>query len=472
MCSGTSSICWNEHTAAWETLEHSSHEHTLIFEDSQDSSRRITPTYPLARFLEEDGKGFSASGYNKTDYLSPFSNATFGQGGYIDFGCPEHLFLDQYHSPSYSGYSSSHLSIDWSDPDSTPYSSPEPVNAYTPYFAHEHYLRDGVVPYQGLQGKDGIGCVALHDVQQYADTEQDNVTFGDGIPSYGACAHEGYQPATTADDSSPCSIHHLPPQQDFMATRGGCASETEIVPALRKRQPRSAHSTHTLHSRAKCFDRLRRGRKVVASRGKPTPSSGTAFATRNTRSFPCPLTVYGCTSTFGSKNEWKRHVSTQHIRLSFWRCDQCPTEDRQPNDFNRKDLFIQHVRRMHPLVLNERKSAVRVPRKGKRGSECGVEKDDAMETALAEIAKRCTIKLRGAPIQSGCLFCDATFEGPNSWEERMEHVGRHMEAARKLDRAAPHLNSWRHDDLTERWLRAEGLVVEGKGGRLVLTDLK
>ncbi|KAI6902472.1 hypothetical protein KC318_g7791 [Hortaea werneckii] len=472
MSSGTSGIRWNEQTVAWEMPEHDSHEPTFVFENYQDSSRRMTPTHPLARFLEEDGRGFSASGYNKIDDLSAFPGATFDQGGCIDFGCPEHLSPDQYYSPSHSGYSSSHLSNDWSDPDSTPYSSPEPVNAYTPYFAKDYYLLDGVGPYQDFQGKDEIGCVALHDVQQYADTEQENVTFGDEISIYGACAHEGYQPATTADDSSPCFIPYLPPQQEFRATRGGCLSETKIVPALRKRQPRSAHRTHTPHSRAKSFDRPRKGRKVVASRGKPTPPSGTAFATCNARSFPCPLAVYGCTSTFGSKNEWKRHVSTQHIRLSFWRCDQCPAEDRQPNDFNRKDLFIQHVRRMHPFVLYERRTAATIARKGKRGSGSGAEKDDAMETALAEIAQRCTIKLRDAPMQSGCLFCDASFEGPSSWEERMEHVGRHMEAARKLDQAAPYLNSWRRDDLTEEWLRAEGLVVEGKGGRLVLTDLK
>ncbi|KAI7193297.1 hypothetical protein KC316_g5106 [Hortaea werneckii] len=443
-----------------------------MFENNQDSSHRMAPTYPLARFLEENGRAFSASGNNETDNLSAFPNAAFDQGGYMDFRYPEHLPLAQYYSPSHSGYSSSHLSNDWSDPDSTPYSSPEPVNAYTPYFAKDSYLLDGIGPYQDFQGKQEIGCVALHDVQQYADTEQENMTFNDEVQIYGACAHEGYQPATIADDGRPCSIPYLQPQQDVKATNGESTSETKIVPALRKRQPRSAHPTHTPHSRINGFDRSRQGRKVLASRGKPTPPSGTAFATHNARSFPCPLAVYGCTSTFGSKNEWKRHVSTQHIRLSFWRCDQCPTEDRQPNDFNRKDLFIQHVRRMHPLVLNERRSAATIAKKGKRGSESGAEKDGVMETALAEIAKRCTVKLRGAPMQSGCLFCDASFEGPSSWEERMEHVGRHMEAARKLDQAAPYLNSWRRDDLTEEWLRAEGLVVEGKGGRWVLSDLK
>lgn len=309
-------------------------------------------------------------------------------------------------------------------------------------------------------------------MQQYADTEQEKVTFDDEIPIYGACAHDGYQPATTADSNSACYVPYLPSQHDLKAKRLESNFDIKIAPALRKRQRRSSHTTHIHHSRTKSCDRPGQGRKVLAPRGKTSLSSGTTFATRNARCFPCPLAVYGCTSTFGSKNEWKRHVSTQHIQLNFWRCDQCPTEDRQPNDFNRKDLFIQHVRRMHPLSLNEHISAASVPKKGRRGSDGSIVKSEAMETALVEIAKRCTIKLRDAPMQSGCLFCDASFEGPSSWEERMEHVGRHMEAVRKLDQAPPQPDVWRQDNLTERWLRAERLVVKGKGGRLVLTDLK
>ncbi|KAI7354086.1 hypothetical protein D0862_06007 [Hortaea werneckii] len=458
--------------AVVETPERDPYECPLTYDAYPDPSYCAIPPYPLARFLGNDEGAFSTYNNNQIDALPAFPNAAFDQGGYTDFWCAHYLPQDQSHSPGRSMYSSSHLSSDWSDPDSTPYSSPEPVNAYTPYIARECSLPEGIGPYQGFQTKGDLGCVALHDVQQYADTEQEKVTFDDEILIYGACAHDGYQPATTADSNSACYVPCLPSQYESEATRLGSNPEAQIAPALRKRQRRSGHTTHTHHSSAKSFDRPSQGRKALAPRGKLSLSSGTTFATRNARSFPCPLAVYGCTSTFGSKNEWKRHVSTQHIRLNFWRCDQCPTEDRQPNDFNRKDLFIQHVRRMHPIILNEHTSAASVPKKGRRGSDGDTVKDAAMETALAEIAKRCTIKLRDAPMQSGCLFCDASFEGPSSWEERMEHVGRHMEAARKLDQAPPQPDFWRQDDLTERWLRAEGLVVKGKGGRLVLTDLK
>ncbi|KAI7306570.1 hypothetical protein KC315_g14180 [Hortaea werneckii] len=469
MSFGIPYVYWNEQMAAGETLERDSQEHALMFEDCVSPSYRMTPTYPLARFLGKDEGGFSAWENNQTGALPAFRDANPDQIECTDFGWPDYSSQDPSHSPSCSGYSSSHLSNDWSDPASTPYTSPAPVNASAPYITKAYYFLE---PYQDFQTKDNLGCVALHDVQQYADTEQENVAFDDEIPVYGACAHDGYQPAVTVDSNNGGYIPYLPSQQDSKATRLGSTSETKITPALRKTQRRSGHPTHIHHSGAKSFDRPSQGRKAIASRGKTSLSSGTKFATRNARSFPCPLAVYGCTSVFGSKNEWKRHVSTQHIRFSFWRCDQCPTKDRQPNDFNRKDLFIQHVRRMHPLILNEQRLAPKIPKKGRRGNDGSMVKDEAMETALAETAKRCTIKLRDAPMQSGCLFCDASFEGPSSWEERMEHVGRHMEAARKLDQAPPHPDFWQQDDVTERWLRAEKLIVKGKGGRLVLSEFK
>ena len=45
---------------------------------------------------------------------------------------------------------------------------------------------------------------------------------------------------------------------------------------------------------------------------------------------------------------------TQHFRMGFWRCDQCTDSPDRPNDFNRKDLFVQHVRRTAgaPFIVN------------------------------------------------------------------------------------------------------------------------
>ncbi|KLU86747.1 hypothetical protein MAPG_05757 [Magnaporthiopsis poae ATCC 64411] len=40
------------------------------------------------------------------------------------------------------------------------------------------------------------------------------------------------------------------------------------------------------------------------------------------RPFVCVFAFAGCVSTFASKNEWKRHVLSQHILLHFWVCTQ------------------------------------------------------------------------------------------------------------------------------------------------------
>jgi hypothetical protein len=176
------------------------------------------------------------------------------------------------------------------------------------------------------------------------------------------------------------------------------------------------------------------------------------------RCFVCPLVKYGCSSTFGSKNEWKRHVSTQHIILGYWRCDQCLSGDRKPNDFNRKDLFMQHVRRMHPVESD--KNGASSTKSDKRKAE---------DEVLNEIARRCYRKLRDAPERSGCLFCEATFEGPNTWDERMEHVGRHLELAKKGGKPVKS-EEWKVDEAIEDYLLAKGIVVRERG-ELVLANI-
>jgi hypothetical protein len=170
------------------------------------------------------------------------------------------------------------------------------------------------------------------------------------------------------------------------------------------------------------------------------------------RPFPCALTHYGCASTFSSKNEWKRHVSTQHIKLSFWRCDLCPVstdaKDDQTvyyNDFNRKDLFTQHLRRMHAAP---KESSARTQK------EYPVTEDN-----LADHQDRCVQRLRKAPSKSGCLFCEKTFEGPTSWEERMEHIGHHLENHGKVSIDLLDTTSWNADKKLEQYLVEEGLIV-------------
>ena len=166
----------------------------------------------------------------------------------------------------------------------------------------------------------------------------------------------------------------------------------------------------------------------------------------HTRPFICTFQRYGCNATVGSKNEWKRHINVQHLHLETWRCDldACafpgkpasgPSgQEKQPNctsssavsaspgkkansgevqhhDFDRKDLFTQHIKRMHVPPPSASQAA----------------KTD-FETRIPEIQERCHRQLRSPPPRSRCIYCpDKVFEGPGSWTDRLEHVGKHLE---------------------------------------------
>ncbi|KAI1826090.1 hypothetical protein F4861DRAFT_530032 [Xylaria intraflava] len=171
---------------------------------------------------------------------------------------------------------------------------------------------------------------------------------------------------------------------------------------------------------------------------------------RHTRPFTCIFEFAGCRSTFPSKNEWKRHCASQHIVLQYWVCQQdgcaqvsnkprtpkkssgparrrsnCPGHSAEhpsalPNGtiFNRKDLYTQHLRRMHvPTHLkNKVKSKTPVP---EWEEQQRAYQDEAIRT-------RCYL-----PEHMTCPApnCNVQFEGRNAWDDRMEHVAKHLEKA-------------------------------------------
>ncbi|KAK8113633.1 hypothetical protein PG999_005702 [Apiospora kogelbergensis] len=155
---------------------------------------------------------------------------------------------------------------------------------------------------------------------------------------------------------------------------------------------------------------------------------------QHTRPFSCVFAFAGCNSTFAAKNEWKRHVASQHLLLFYWLCDQdsctklsnsssnrsCPNSPNLPNGaiFNRKDLYTQHVRRMHvPLsVKKQLKQKATVP-----------EWEERVQDLQKEAHKpRCSL-----PEYMTCPApgCTTIFDGPGAWDERMEHVAKHLEKA-------------------------------------------
>ncbi|TGJ80359.1 hypothetical protein E0Z10_g8410 [Xylaria hypoxylon] len=172
---------------------------------------------------------------------------------------------------------------------------------------------------------------------------------------------------------------------------------------------------------------------------------------QHTRPFTCIFEFAGCRSTFASKNEWKRHCASQHIVLQYWVCQQdaCAQVSNKlatpkkssstgrsrrtdyprypvaypsalPNGtiFNRKDLYTQHLRRMHvPAHLKTKvKSKTHVP---EWDDEQRRHQDEAIRT-------RCQL-----PMHMLCPApeCNVRFDGVNAWDERMEHVAKHLEKA-------------------------------------------
>ncbi|RPB02278.1 hypothetical protein L873DRAFT_447619 [Choiromyces venosus 120613-1] len=143
------------------------------------------------------------------------------------------------------------------------------------------------------------------------------------------------------------------------------------------------------------------------------------------RPFLCVFYFAGCNQTFGSKNEWKRHVFSQHLQISYWPCDDPLCNDRKAI-FNRKDLFGQHLKRMHP------------PPEGTKAST---------QRYMEEVIDRCRVERRKPPQNSRCGYCKQTFSGPQSWDQRMEHVGQHYEK-----------NNYKGIS-RDRWVPDEGLIA-------------
>lgn len=175
----------------------------------------------------------------------------------------------------------------------------------------------------------------------------------------------------------------------------------------------------------------------------------------HTRPFVCVFAFAGCSSTFASKNEWKRHVATQHLCLSVWVCRMgaCARGSSTAGsgttggiEFNRKDLFTQHLRRMH----NPEK------RTSKKNVDCV-----KWEETIKELQVECLVMKRESPRELGCMVsgCGAIFKGRGAWDERMEHVGRHLE------RDGGRAGEERVDGRLVEWAVRESVVERRRSGQ-------
>ncbi|KEF63186.1 uncharacterized protein A1O9_01163 [Exophiala aquamarina CBS 119918] len=207
--------------------------------------------------------------------------------------------------------------------------------------------------------------------------------------------------------------------------------------------------------------------RVVKPRARKSPGSGAKRSEPAKRKFICSFSHYGCDVALSSKNEWKRHVSIQHLQLGFYRCDvgscnpdlnpNVPGHKRVYNDFNRKDLFTQHHRRMHKPESGP--GSVPFP-----ASNADAKEWRAFEDSLEGVRSRCWVEKRKPPQRSTCGFCGRVFEGDGSWNERMEHVGGHF------SRDIVEAKEEREDEDLTNWAVQEGIIRDGGNGRHVLID--
>jgi hypothetical protein len=133
------------------------------------------------------------------------------------------------------------------------------------------------------------------------------------------------------------------------------------------------------------------------------------------------------------------------------------TVSRGFNDFNRKDLFTQHCRRMHKFSAWGAKEYNQVSK---------MEKEE-FDAYMEDVRERCWIQKRDPPGKIGCGLCGEVFiegEGRRDvWESRMEHVAKHYEL--DVDKATEKADK----DLLQWCLDND--IVRLAGDRSLLTQL-
>ncbi|TVY83105.1 hypothetical protein LSUE1_G002828 [Lachnellula suecica] len=243
-------------------------------------------------------------------------------------------------------------------------------------------------------------------------------------------------------------------------------SDTEYSPRstrTRKRRP-SKSSSFPANKRSRVIKALPKSKGSFSCKScDHAPFKDTALlqrhiATSHTRAFVCVFAFAGCQSTFASKNEWKRHVSSQHLNLSAWVCElgacgktgSVAKGSSKGSEFNRKDLFTQHLRRMHAPFA--------VKRQNKKNAE--------WEEKLKELQVSCLRVKRHAPASLACPVrdCPTVFEGATCWDDRMEHVGKHLEKAATATGVNKVVVEQGHDDLLVGWALRERIIEARPGG--------
>lgn len=368
-------------------------------------------------------------------------------------------------SPSASPWISSNSSVN-SDTGSAAWSSPASNMGFSPEPQYQiPYTGSTSWPSQDYNPCFSGHCVSMQEVLPATETEFTAPIFYPQMPQQWQYPFMDNGLMSAYDSSDYCSSHGSPESISDQASRS-----TETVATVKPRSD-SILTDSSVSSSSSTFSKdttpaspQRQSRVKPRFQGQllefSTPLAQVKSKGFKSAALPCPLAAYGCTSSFISKNEWKRHINTQHLRLEAWLCDQCPKRDNK-REFNRKDLFIQHLKRMHPTpcpthTVKSQSVKAKPTRKGDKAGKAS--KGDDLDPALLRAEQRCHITLRQPPSDSACLFCSTNFSGRGSWEARIEHVAKHMEQYKKEGNEVPEPESWRADCALEQWLVSEGVI--------------
>jgi hypothetical protein len=99
--------------------------------------------------------------------------------------------------------------------------------------------------------------------------------------------------------------------------------------------------------------------------------------TKTSYQFVCVFSFAGCQSRFTSKNEWKHHVSSQHLNVYHWVCELegCGAIQGSSQGETLLSDIIHSVERIHSLNILDActhqplSSEVRKTQSGRRGSK-------------------------------------------------------------------------------------------------------
>lgn len=133
---------------------------------------------------------------------------------------------------------------------------------------------------------------------------------------------------------------------------------------------------------------------------------------------PYGCTFRSCSKRFGSKNDWKRHESSQHYLLETWACN----EPGCNKSCQWRESFKNHLQKDHYMTDAE-----------------GI--DAKLDACL--LGRHCDPRF-------WCGFCvrvihlDINEKGGNSWTKRCEHIDNHLFGKEGLEKKA--IREWKHQD--------------------------